>query len=46
MQVDPDGALTPAQRAKRADHARKAYFQRLALKCPGSPAPAGGAAHD
>lgn len=31
-QVDPDGVLTPAERAKRAAHARKAYFARLALK--------------
>ena len=30
--VDPDGKLTPAERAKRADFARKAHFQRLALK--------------
>jgi hypothetical protein len=31
-QVDPEGALLPAERAKRAEHARKAYFARLALK--------------
>ena len=31
-EVDPEGVLTPAERAKRAEHARKAYFQRLALK--------------
>ncbi|MGH3968275.1 MAG: hypothetical protein ACRDTV_09240 [Mycobacterium sp.] len=31
-QVDPDGKLSPAERAKRAEHARKAYFARLALK--------------
>ncbi|WP_298442806.1 hypothetical protein [Gordonia sp. (in: high G+C Gram-positive bacteria)] len=31
-QVDPEGNLTPAERAKRAEHARKAYFKRLALK--------------
>jgi hypothetical protein len=30
--VDPDNKLTPAERAKRAAFARKAYFQRLALK--------------
>lgn len=30
--VDPDGALSPAERAKRAEHARKAHFKRLALK--------------
>jgi hypothetical protein len=31
-EVDPDNKLTPAERARRAEHARKAYFQRLALK--------------
>ncbi|MEJ7703485.1 MAG: hypothetical protein WKF47_07410 [Geodermatophilaceae bacterium] len=31
-EVDPDGNLNPAERARRADHARKAYFTRLALK--------------
>lgn len=31
-EVDPDGSLPPAERAKRAEHARKAYFKRLALK--------------
>jgi len=31
-QVDPEGALPSAERAKRAEHLRKAYFQRLALK--------------
>ncbi|QNI06505.1 hypothetical protein GAN17_09490 [Mycobacterium kubicae] len=31
-QVDPDGELSPAERAKRAEHARKAYFKRMALK--------------
>jgi hypothetical protein len=31
-EVDPDGVLTPIERAKRAEHARKAYFLRLALK--------------
>ncbi len=30
-QVDPDGVLLPAERARRAGHARKAYFARLAL---------------
>jgi hypothetical protein len=30
-QVDPDGILTLEERARRAEHARKAYFQRLAL---------------
>lgn len=32
QQVDPDGNLIPAERAIRAEHARKAYFKRLALK--------------
>lgn len=31
-QVDPDGVLPPADRARRAAHARSAHFQRLALK--------------
>jgi hypothetical protein len=31
-EVDPDGILIPAERARRAEHARKAYFTRLALK--------------
>ncbi|MEZ5133441.1 MAG: hypothetical protein R2763_17290 [Mycobacterium sp.] len=31
-EVDPEGVLTPQERGKRADHARKAYFKRLALK--------------
>lgn len=30
-QVDPDGKLAPAERAQRAEHARKAHFKRLAL---------------
>ncbi|TVS83429.1 hypothetical protein [Mycobacterium helveticum] len=32
QQVDPDGKLAPAERARRAEHARKAHFKRLALK--------------
>lgn len=31
-EVDPDNKLPPAERAKRAENARKAYYQRLALK--------------
>lgn len=31
-EVDPDGVLLPAERTRRAEHLRKAYFQRLALK--------------
>lgn len=30
-QVDPDGLLSPAERRRRADQARKAHFTRLAL---------------
>ncbi|MFE6920365.1 hypothetical protein ACFVAV_04890 [Nocardia sp. NPDC057663] len=30
--VDPDGLLTPEERAYRADQARKAHYTRLALK--------------
>lgn len=30
-EVDPDGVLTPEERARRAEHARKAYFLKLAL---------------
>lgn len=31
-EVDPDGLLSPDERARRAGHARSAYFTRLALK--------------
>lgn len=31
-EVDPTGALTPAERARRAEYAKKAYFTRLALR--------------
>ena len=31
-QVDPDGVLPPEERARRAEHARRAYFTGLALK--------------
>ena len=31
-EVDPGGVLPPAERARRAGHARKAHFLRLALK--------------
>jgi hypothetical protein len=30
-QVDPQGVLAPEERARRAESARRAYFQRLAL---------------
>jgi hypothetical protein len=31
-EVDPDGVLPAAERARRAEHARKAYFTALALR--------------
>ena len=31
-QVDPDGTLHPVERARRAEHAKKAHMLRLALK--------------
>ena len=31
-ELDPDGILEPAERARRAAHARQAYFARLALR--------------
>lgn len=31
-EVDPDGTLSPAERRKRAENARRAHMQRLALK--------------
>lgn len=31
-EVDPDGVLDPADRARRAESARRAYFTRLAFK--------------
>jgi hypothetical protein len=30
-EVDPDGLLEPGERARRAEHAKKAYFLKLAL---------------
>lgn len=30
-QVDPDGVLDPAERARRADHARREHMARMAL---------------
>lgn len=32
VEVDPDGTLDPDERARRADNARRAHMQRLALK--------------
>ena len=31
-QVDPDGLLSPEERAYRADHARRAHYLKLAQK--------------
>jgi len=31
-EVDPDGILAPEERARRAAHAKTAYFRALALK--------------
>jgi len=31
-QVDPDGVLPPQERARRAEHARRAYMTGLALR--------------
>ena len=31
-EVDPDRNLTPSERLRRAEHAKRAYFTRLALK--------------
>jgi hypothetical protein len=31
-EVDPEGILPPAERAKRAANARRAFYQRLAIK--------------
>jgi len=30
-EVDPEGLLTPEERSRRAEHAKKAYFLKLAL---------------
>jgi hypothetical protein len=32
QQVDPNNELSPAERAKRAEHKRRAHFKRMALK--------------
>lgn len=31
-EVDPDGLLPPDERARRAEHARKAFYARIQLK--------------
>jgi hypothetical protein len=43
-EVDPEGLLIPAERARRAASARKAYFARLALKSAQARRRRGGAA--
>lgn len=43
-QVDPGGVLPAGERAKRAENAKKAYFQRLALKSAQSRRRRGGGA--
>lgn len=30
-QADPDGVLSPEERSRRAEHLRKAHYQRMAL---------------
>jgi hypothetical protein len=46
-EVDPDGVLAPAERARRAEHARKAYFARLGFaSAKARRAKAAGGAHD
>lgn len=42
-QVDPDGVLTPAERSRRGEHARKAHFTRMALLSAQARRKAGGA---
>ena len=43
-EVDPDRTLPDAERARRAEHARKAYFAALALKS--ARARRGGGSHE
>jgi hypothetical protein len=42
--VDPDRKLSPAERTKRAENARKAHFKRMALKSAKARRGSGGAA--
>lgn len=35
-EVDPEGVLAPAERARRAESARRAYFHKLAYKSAAS----------
>jgi hypothetical protein len=32
QEADPDGVLAPEERARRAEHLRRAHYKRLALK--------------
>jgi hypothetical protein len=41
-QVDPESLLDPVERARRAGHAKKSYFTRLALKSARARRKAGG----
>jgi len=43
-EVDPEGVLPAAERQRRAEHARKAYFTRLAFKSSKARRKAGDAA--
>jgi hypothetical protein len=45
-QVDPHSELDPAERARRAEHAKKAYFTGLSLKSARRRPPAGERQHD
>lgn len=36
LQVDPEGRLDPETRAKRAEHAKREHFTRLAMRRHGS----------
>jgi hypothetical protein len=42
-EVDPDGVLDQAERARRAEHARKSYFAKLAYLSAKARQRAGGA---
>jgi len=35
-EIDPDGVLSPEERTRRAEYARRDYFVRLALKSAAS----------
>jgi hypothetical protein len=44
LEADPDGILDPAERKRRAEHLRKAYFKTLAFKSAKARARGGDAA--